>query len=259
MNKLLKNVFIVVLAVILLGLTNTTYAATTGSLVLSKSSETCEPGQQFTVSVSVSNFNATSQEMTFRGKVAWSTEKLELVSATSASGWSNMSSDSRFNKSTGKFNLDNDDGVGANSKVFDLTFKVKEGATGEATVSIVNVDMYDGNFSDVSTKINIAEPVKEDEDPNEDTPPASENPPAEDKTDTGNTQTEQKPATSDVQSETSKTDSKPSGNDTTTKPGVLPQTGVNYFLWCGVAICVLSAVAIVVFYQRAKYIARRQK
>ena len=261
MNKITKSIMTLILAFTLICITGVVKAdTTTGALALVAETNQ-HPGDTFTVAVNFSNLQ-TDEKASFgiNGKIEYDTEKLDFVSVTTNTdgGWDTVGPNT-FNESKMSYWFENTFGkgnIGANSNIFTLTFKVKDGAKGDAVVKVnVSEVTHNSNFPGASTTIKITEKAQENppaQNPSTENPPAEnppvENPPKTDATQEGNKpeQTQTPSGSQGTQQKTEDTGKK----DKTTSSGKLPQTGENYIIWAGITVCGVAAVTTLYKYRK---------
>ncbi len=284
MNKIYKNLVTLILSIILICSAGIVKADTsTGALALA--AETSQhPGDTFTVAVNFSNLQ-TDEKASFgiNGKIEYDKEKLDFVSIASNTdgGWDAVGPNT-FNQSNMSYWFENTFGkgdIGANSNIFTLTFKVKDGVTGDAIIKVnVSEVSHNSNFPGASITINITEKTQDNpavDDPSVDNPPvddpAVDDPSVDNPTvdnPTKDPSAEEPPKTGDENgngSEGTETDKKPTAgqsseqkndggkNDKTTSSGSLPKTGENNIVLVGIAICGIAAIVTFCIYRKETY------
>ncbi len=277
MSFKLKKVFAVVLALIIMSVTSSVFAAdvTVGSLSISSANKVSQ-GEEFTVKINLSNFQTSASTVTIIGKIEYDKDKLEYISnsisSNTAEGWDDVKAlgEQSFRESNMAFILENrtPSKIGANSNFLTLKFKAKQNLEGTATIKVnVNSVSDATNFSGSSTTVTISKPVEEQQ-PSEDEQQGEESQGGEQ---SGGQQQEQ-PSGSEqqegsqsgegqgqqtgeqvVQTQSEKTtNNSKSGIDTTTKKGELPKTGVNSYIWIGIVVCTAIAIINLIYINRIK-------
>lgn len=141
MRRNVKKLIAIILIFFIIGIKDVKAATATASFVASK--ETVKVGETFTITLKVSSEQGLNGILT---EVEYDTEKLELTTATAGTNWSNLSSNTKLDLICNLNNLKADN-------VYNMTFKVKEGATGETEIKTgtINIDtMESGNNSMVA-------------------------------------------------------------------------------------------------------------
>ena len=160
----LKGIFATILALMILCVTSSVFAAdvTVGSLSVSADASVLQ-GNEITVRLNLADFQTTAQYVGISGKIEYDKDKLEYVSgslsANSANSWTVT-----FSEGTMVFLAENmaPANVGKNSNLLTLKFKAKSDVEGTASVKATNVKTTDAtNFNGGATSITITKPVEE--------------------------------------------------------------------------------------------------
>ena len=239
MRKIIKQICVLILAVMLIGLTGSVYAAdaTSGTLKVQAASEV-EQGKEFDVAINLSNFSTTSSIVAIIGKIEYDKDKLEYVSITSntEAGWDDID-DTSFDEESMGFILENRKAgkLGANDNLLNIKFKAKSNVEGNAYVRVkVSSASESSNFpgDEITVKVTKPEEVKSPEPSPEVTPSVK---PSETPGTTESPKVETSASPSAVPAS-----STPSGE----MPTRLPQTGDHAILFYGLAL--IPAVALVI-------------
>ena len=253
MNFRLKQLFAIILALLIISISGTVLAAdvTVGGLALS-TDKTVEQGKEFTVNINLSNFQTSASTVTIIGKIEYDKTKLEYVSGSISSntseGWDDVESlgEQCFKESNMGFLFENrtPKKIGANSNFLTLKFKAKADVEGNADIKVVVSSVSDAtNFNGSSVTVAVTKPVAN--------PPATENPSGQgtDKQDKNETK---------VPTQTNETKKPSTQKDNTIKTGKLPQTGENDIIWNAFIVCVVACVISFFLYIRDKHNAEKQ-
>ncbi len=262
MKLTIKKVFAVIFALIIVSISCSVNAVdvTVGSLTISAPTEVNQ-GEEFTVTVNLSNFQTSASTVTVIGKIDYEKDKLEYISNSISSnteeGWDDIKAlgEQSFRESNMAFILENrtPSKIGANSNLLTLKFKAKADIEGSSTITVnVNSVSDATNFNGNSTTISITkEQVNPDTDPGQQ--PGDE--PGTQPGDEPGTQPETQPEQQPDKDNGSKTPEK----DNTTKPGTLPKTGVNYALWDGIIVSAFIVTTISCVYGIVRYNKKTQE
>lgn len=244
MNFKLKKLFVIILALIIVSITGSVFAAdvTVGSLALATET-TVEQGKEFTVKINLSGFQTTStSSVTIIGKIEYDKDKLEYVSnsisSNTAEGWDDVSlGEQCFKESNMGFLFENrtPSEIGKNSNFLTLKFKAKDNVEGNANITVNVSSVSDAtNFSGDSKTVAITKKVEQQE-----SKPSDEKKPTEEQSKPKNEVDNNKTTTNSLK-------------DDTTAKGKLPQTGVNDTLWVVAVVCVVGAVINFAYMKKGK-------
>lgn len=163
MNKVKKiSLMLAIMLVILVGVAGQSFAALKVDPNLGASKSEVQPGEQFTVTYNISNVQGDKGIIALSGTIKYDKNVLELVNKSGSNSWSNPSLNGDM------FVTDREDLGKVNETVFTLTFKVKDGATGNTNITVENVMASDGdgdvNVSNASKTITIKKSENKDDD-----------------------------------------------------------------------------------------------
>ena len=232
MKNKLKQILVLLVTIIVIGALNTVYGATTGEVVLTSNKSEYNTGDTVVISVNFSNFNTDENMVEFGGKIVYDTNALELQKVTTNrdAGWDLAVEGSNYQKTTGGFSF----GAGkidANSKAFELEFKVKSDFTGTAKISITDMDVNERkDFGSAETSIKVVEKTSNPSTDKEDEKENTEN-------DGDKEDNNKKPSTDSDKNK-----------DNTVSKEKLPQTGVtgNTLILTLISISVIIMIAFLV-------------
>ena len=244
MNFKLKKLFVIILALIIVSITGSVFAAdvTVGNLALATES-TVEQGKEFTVKINLSEFQTSASSVTIIGKIEYDKDKLEYVSnsisSNTAEGWDDVKAlgEQCFKESNMGFLFENrtPSKIGKNSNFLTLKFKAKDNVEGNANITVNVSSVSDAtNFSGDTKTVAITKKAEQVE-----SKPSDEKKPTE----------EQSKPKNEVDNNKTTTNS---AKDNTVKTGKLPQTGVNDTLWVVAVVCVVGAVINFAYMKREK-------
>ena len=233
MKKLLRQMLVIAIIFVILGLANAVSALTppTGSVKLSADKDTYSAKDTVIVTLSFPEFNFNETDVVFIGTVDYDKDKLEIVSMASAGNWSELRGED-YDLSKGSFILSSTNAPSAGSAGLIVTFKVKDNAElGETTVTLSKIDCLKGTFNLTPAKFTIAQAQTPVPSPTPTPSPAPATP------DSGNSGAQSTPG---VGTQTS---------PATQTPNRLPQTGKNdTVLLCGIALCVIASIVTAILY-----------
>lgn len=286
MKKLIKQILVLSIVCVMLGLFNVVLAASPeGSIALSadRKDKTYAPGDTVIVTLSFPTFEYEDDYAVHLMATFNYSDKLTLTKMTTFDNWDKPDKNNH-SLANGTFIFGSSDTPTTGEKVMNAIFTVNDDAEGTAEISLTDVKCESEVFPVTPVTITIAKtenpndgdenqeqtpPDTEDDKNQEQTPPNTgddKNQGNQDQDNQGGQQDKDKDK--EDKDTTNKDDGKqkPSTNgsgttgttDSTTSPDELPQTGENYALWYGVIVCVIAVVMIAVFYKITKYIARRK-
>lgn len=239
--NIIKKVFAVILALIIVSITCNVFAVdvTVGGLSLS-SATTVNQGEEFTVTINLSNFQTSASTVIIIGKIEYEKDKLEYISNSISSntgeGWDDIKAlgEQSFKESNMGFILENrtPSKIGANSNLLTLKFKAKANVEGVATIKVnVNSVSDATNFSGNSTTVTI-------------TKPAEQQP--------GGQQGEQSQQGQQGQQSQQEQQGQNGKNDKTEMQGKIPKTGENDILYFAIIACAVVAVINLIYMKKIK-------
>lgn len=140
MEKIKKiNLIFTIILILSMCFVHKTYARIDCSTNMTLSSSEVKQGQEFELTVGISNIQGENGVLIFGGTIEYDRNVLTLTGRSGEGDWSLS-----YNKSNGKFVADRNDGFATtNEKVLTLTFKVNENATGNTIITVKDTIVSD--------------------------------------------------------------------------------------------------------------------
>ena len=141
MNKLMKISLILFMGIVICFLGTTSSKATISCAVSISGDTSVKAGDKFTVTVLISNLQTSRGIIAMDATLDYDKSKLTYVSMSNTGNWSTPS----YNPSNGKLVTDRSEFGTTSESVFRITFKVNEGASGNAVINLNGITIADGN------------------------------------------------------------------------------------------------------------------
>lgn len=99
-----------------------------------------DKNEEFVVDVNVSNIQTEKGIIALGATLEYDKNSLTLQGMSGQNSWANPS----YNEANGKLIMDRGSATSSNETILKITFKVKENATGNATITLKNISVSDG-------------------------------------------------------------------------------------------------------------------
>ena len=252
MKEILSNIIkVILIIVVIISITDISKADTTTKLSLKPDKTSVTNGEEFTVSIYISNIDLKQGIMCVSGEILYDSKILEPITSdnTTYNGWTTS-----WNTSNGVILVDRGNAILSEQCIAKLKFKVKENTNvNENIISFSNISVYNSEeeqeCSNTSCKITLKtedSPTDNNKKPNEDEekPKEDEKQPQETPTqgqpENQGQQAQQKPNTQTQQTTTNK-----SINNKNTKTPVKNSTSNEEIPYLGVSEWIVGAIVLI--------------
>ncbi len=140
-----------VIIMILVCLSSTVYAAPECHVSIESAKSEFEKGEEFTLNVNISGIKSERGIIALQGTLDYDKDSLELKKMEGQNNWMTPVKDLSYNESNGKLVIDKNGLAKNDETILKITFKVKENAKKDLTVSLKDI-----SISDVTTPLEIA-------------------------------------------------------------------------------------------------------
>lgn len=148
MKKLISASLVVLL--ILICLTTSVYAAPECNVSIVSAKSEFEKGEEFTLDVNISEIKSERGIIALQGTLDYDKDSLELKKMEGQNNWVTPVKDVSYNEQNGKLVMDKNGLAKNDETILKITFKVKENAKKDLTVSLKDI-----SISDVTTPLEI--------------------------------------------------------------------------------------------------------
>lgn len=242
MKEILSNIIkVILIIVVIISITDISKADTTTKLSLKSDKTSVTNGEEFTVSIYVSNIDLNQGIMCVSGKISYDSKILEPIASdnTTYNGWTTS-----WNTSSGVILVDRGNGISSEQCIAKLKFKVKENVSVDKdTILFSNISVYNSEEEQECPNTSCEIALKTEDFPTDDNKNQNEGEekPKEDENQPQETPTQEQQKTN---TQTTQTTTKSTNNKNTQIP-VKSSTSDEEIPYLGVSEWIVGAILLV--------------